>query len=147
MSTVFITQDIWPQLTKAVRDSRQSCAVAVAYFGKEANILLPLSMGITSEMEEEQLETINVWMEQQGLTRGLLAYDYAAAATGEQKTVFDLAWPNGIQEELSKPVAVLLNESTETIGIASKAGYRCFTGIDEFRHYVENDILAGGSHA
>lgn len=103
--------------------------------------------GITSEEEEEQLETINDWVEQQGLPRGLLAYDFADAATGEQKAVFDLAWPHGIQEELSQPVAVLLNESTETICIASQAGYRCFTGIEEFRRYVENDILAGGSHA
>lgn len=45
MSTVFITQDIWPQLTKAVRGSRQSCAVAVAYFGKGAGKLLPLTEG------------------------------------------------------------------------------------------------------
>jgi hypothetical protein len=56
----------------------------------------------------------------------------------------DLAWPSGIQEELSQPVAVLLNESNETIAIASQAGYRCFTDIEHFRRYVENDILAGG---
>ena len=102
--------------------------------------------GITSEEEEAQLESINDWMEYQGLPRGTVAYDFADAATGQQKAVFDLAWPNGIQEELSQPVVVLLNESTETIGIASQAGYRCFTGIDEFRHYVESDILAEGSH-
>ena len=102
--------------------------------------------GVTSEEEEEQLEAINDWMEEQGLPRGVLAYDFADAATGEQKAVFDLAWPNGIQEELSQPVAVLLNESAETIGIASQAGYRCFNGINEFRCYVENDILARGSH-
>jgi len=100
-----------------------------------------VSGGITSEEEEAQLEAINDWMEQQGLPRGALAYDFADAATGEQKAVFDLAWPNGIQEELSQPVAVLLNESTETIGIASQAGYRCFTGIEEFRGYVESEIL------
>jgi hypothetical protein len=101
---------------------------------------------ISSEEEEAQLESINDWMEQQGLPRGTLAYDFADAATGEQKAVFDLAWPNGIQEELSQPVVVLLNESTEMIGIASQAGYRCFTGADEFRRYVENNILAEGSH-
>ena len=42
MSTVFITQDIWPRLTKAVLGSQQSCAVAVAYFGAGAGRLLPL---------------------------------------------------------------------------------------------------------
>jgi hypothetical protein len=82
--------------------------------------------GITSEEEEEQLEALNDWMEEQGLPPGVLAYDFADAATGEQKSVFDLAWPNGIQEELSQPVAVLLNEDTETIAIASQAGYRYF---------------------
>jgi len=101
--------------------------------------------GITSEEEEKQLEAVNDWMDQQGLPLGTVAYDFADAATGEQKAVFDLAWPNGIQEELSQPVAVLLNESTETISIASQAGYRCFNSVEEFRRYVEHDILAGGS--
>jgi len=103
----------------------------------------PVGSGITSEQEEEQLEALNAWMDAQGLPCGVLAYDFADEATGEQKAVFDLAWPNGIQEELSQPVAVLLNESTETIAIASQAGYRCFTNADEFRHYVNAEILAG----
>ena len=101
-----------------------------------------VSGGIASEEEEEQLEALNDWMKAQGLSRGVLAYDFADAATGEQKAVFDLAWPNGIQAELSQPVAVLLNESTETIAIASQAGYRCFTTTDEFMRYVESEILA-----
>jgi hypothetical protein len=106
-------------------------------------VVTEASRGVTSEEEEDQLEAVNDWMEAQGLSRGRLAYDFADAATGVQKAVFDLAWPNGIQEELSQPVAVLLNESTETIGIASQAGYRCFTGIEEFRRYVDSEILAG----
>ncbi len=105
------------------------------------------SGGITSEDEEEQLEAINDWMEQEGLPRGALAYDHADAATGEQKAVFDLAWPNGVQEELSQPVAVLLNESAATIGIASQAGYRCFTSSEDFRRYVKHEILVGSPNA
>ncbi len=45
MSTRFISQDIWPQLTAAVRASRQACYVAVAYFGQGASRLLPLRKG------------------------------------------------------------------------------------------------------
>jgi hypothetical protein len=56
--------------------------------------------------------------------------------------VFDLAWPNGIQEELSQPVVILLNESTETLALASRAGFRCFTATQDFKDYVERDILA-----
>jgi hypothetical protein len=106
-------------------------------------VIAAASGGITSEEEEEQLEAVNDWMEAQGLPRGTMAYDFADAATGEQKAVFDLAWSNGIQEELSQPVAVLLNESSATLAIASQAGYRCFTSIDEFRRYVDSEILAG----
>jgi Protein of unknown function DUF262 len=97
--------------------------------------------GITTQEEEEQLEALNDWMEEQGLPPGVLAYDFADVDTGEQKAVFDLAWPNGIQEELSQPVAVLLNEGTDTIAIASHAGYRCFTTDSEFRRYVQAEIL------
>ncbi|MDZ4740149.1 MAG: DUF262 domain-containing protein [Alphaproteobacteria bacterium] len=103
---------------------------------------VPVLGGITSEEEEDQLESLNNWMEKQGLPAGMLAFDFADATTGEQKAVFDLAWPSGIQEELSHPVAVLLNEGTETIGIASQAGYRCFTSITEFQRYVRAEILA-----
>jgi hypothetical protein len=53
-----------------------------------------------------------------------------------------MAWPSGIQEELSQPVAVLLNESNETLAIASQAGFRCFTAIEQFQNYVETEILA-----
>lgn len=45
MSTAFISQDIWPQLKKAIRNCRQPCNVAVAYFGKGASKLLPLTEG------------------------------------------------------------------------------------------------------
>ena len=110
-----------------------------------APTLVAIAGGITSEAEEEQLEALNDWMEAYGVPRGVLSYDFADSATGEQKAVFDLAWPSGVQEELSQPVAVLLNEGSETIGIASQAGYRCFTSIEEFRRYVEHDILAGAS--
>ena len=78
--------------------------------------------GMASEEEEEQLEALNEWIEDQGLPRGMLAYDFADADTGEQKAVFDLAWPNGIQEELSQPVAVLLNESAGNDGHCQPGG-------------------------
>ena len=67
--------------------------------------------GVSDEEEEAQLEGLSDWMEAQGLPRGTISYDFADPDTGKQKAVFDLAWPSGIQEELSQPVAVLLNET------------------------------------
>jgi hypothetical protein len=98
--------------------------------------------GITSEAEEETLEELNNWIEAQGLPRGVLSYDFADSESGRQQAIFDLAWPTGIQEELSQPVAVLLNEPTEVLSLASQAGYRCFTEADDFRRYVQREILA-----
>lgn len=100
-----------------------------------------VSGGIADEEEEQQLEALNDWVEAQGLPRGELAFDFSDPDTGEQKAVFDLAWPNGLQEELSQPVAVLLNESAGTIAIASQAGFRCFTDVGEFQQYVMNEVV------
>ena len=80
-------------------------------------------------------------MKSLGLPQGVIAFDFADSGTGEQKAVFDLAWPVGIQAELSQPVAVLLNEEAETIAIASQGGYRCFTSAEDFKKYVETEIL------
>lgn len=100
---------------------------------------------ISSEAEEEELEGLNQWMEEEGLGAGELSFDYADADTGEQRAVFDLVWPAGIQEGLSEPVAVLLNEPAETIAIANQAGFRCFTSTRDFKRYVDEEILAGVS--
>jgi hypothetical protein len=106
-----------------------------------------VSGGIADEEEEQQLEALNAWVETQGLPPGELAFDFADPGTGEQKAVFDLAWPRGLQEELSEPVAVLLNESTETIAIASQAGFRCFTDVGEFKQYVSSEVVVEGETA
>jgi len=46
------------------------------------------------------------------------------------------------QPELSEPVAVLLNETDETVALASSAGFRCFTSAAAFKNYLQNHILA-----
>jgi hypothetical protein len=97
---------------------------------------------IASDGEEAELTALNEWIEAQGLPRGQMAYDCSDATTGEQRGVFDLAWPNGLQEGLSGPVAVLLNEGVEVLALASSAGFRCFSAIPAFKDYVLNDVLA-----
>lgn len=108
---------------------------------------LSVGGGVTGEEEEKELETLNDWVETQGLPRGLMSFDFADPATGEQRAVFDLAWPNGLQEELSQPVAVMLNEEASTIRIANEAGFRCFTDSASFRTYVESEVMAGAANA
>ena len=98
--------------------------------------------GVSDEQEEVQLEGLNAWVEAQGLPRGVFAYDLADPDTGAQKAVLDLAWPNGVQEELSQPVAVLLNEPADVLALASQAGFRFFTDVEQFKAYIEAEVLA-----
>ncbi len=45
MSTVFVSQKLWPELSKAVGRAKKHCGVAVAYFGAGASRFLPLERG------------------------------------------------------------------------------------------------------
>ncbi len=56
--------------------------------------------------------------------------------------IFDLAWPEGLGQGLSRPVALLLDEGPEIEEAANRAGFRFFTDIAEFRGYVRREILA-----
>ncbi len=103
---------------------------------------IPVGGGITSEVEEIEIQELNDWVESQGLARGIVSYDFTDPQSGEQRAVFDLAWPSGLQEELSQPVAVLLDEDTSTLKIAGESGFRCFTDTSSFRRYVKADVLA-----
>jgi hypothetical protein len=97
--------------------------------------------GITSEDEEAELVALSEWVEAQSLPHGILSYELTDPETGEQTAVFDLAWPEGLQEGLSQPVAVLLQEEAETLALASGAGFRCFTDTVTFQAYVRRDVL------
>lgn len=104
----------------------------------------PVLGGITSHEEEAELETLNAWVEAKGLPRGEISFDFTDPESGAQQAVFDLAWPQGIQEELSQPVAVLLNEPAEVIALASQGGFRCFTSVADFKRYVAREIVGEG---
>lgn len=45
MTTCFLSEGLWPELTRAIRRARGRCDVAVAYFGRGADRLVPLSAG------------------------------------------------------------------------------------------------------
>ena len=92
--------------------------------------------GITSENEERLLEDLSAWTVAQGFARGQIMHEVADDASGLPEAVLDLAWPSGLQAQLSEPVAVLIDESPEVLRVASRHGFRCFTSPDAFRRYV-----------
>jgi hypothetical protein len=81
-------------------------------------------------------------MTRQGLPAGEIAFESANAETGEAIAVLDLAWSKGIQEGYSQPVTLLLDEKPELESIVNQAGYRFFTNVESFKHYVQREILS-----
>lgn len=101
-----------------------------------------VSGGVGSEDEDKLIQDLNDWIVQRGLPDGEYMYELTDPQTGSALAVIDLAWPNGIQEGYSQPVALLIDEDQEVEEIVNRAGYLFFTDVTEFRSYVEREILA-----
>ena len=106
------------------------------------DVITAVPGGIVDEAEEELILKTNIWITEQGLPEGDFLYELVDEDSGELIAVLDLAWPTGIQTGYSDPVALLIDEELETLELASSAGFRCFTDIDSFRHYVHEEIMA-----
>ncbi len=75
-----------------------------------------------------------------GLPRPELDYEVIDPITGETLTTVDLAWPKGIQEEYSQPIALVLEASKDVITILNQVDYRFFTSIKALYQYLENQV-------
>jgi hypothetical protein len=98
--------------------------------------------GVVDDEEMQVLVGINDWIVARGLPDGELEHELVDEATGQLLAVFDLAWPNGLQEGLSQPVVLLIDEHAATEEAANQAGYRFFTDVEAFKEYVEEEVLA-----
>ncbi len=97
--------------------------------------------GIEDAEEEATLNAINEWVRQQGLPVGIIEHELSHPESGDPLAILDLAWPNGIQEGFSDPVALLLDEGPETLQVANDHGFRHFTSGEVFLRYVETEVM------
>ena len=97
--------------------------------------------GIADEEEEEVLDSINAWARDRGLSRGEKEYELLHPSTGNPIARLDLAWPEGLQEGLSRPVAILLSEVDEVLKIAAEQNYLIFEEPDRFKAYAAETAL------
>lgn len=104
--------------------------------------LVSVAANAPLEDEEQIILDCAEWVTEQGLPMGEMLYELTSPDTGEPLAVFDLAWPDGLQEGLSQPVALLLNEAEAMERLANAAGFRYFTSVDAFYDYVRREILA-----
>lgn len=90
---------------------------------------------VSLSSEEQALDDINSWVQQQGLPAGQIMYELVT------DMLLDLAWSNGLQEGKSQPVALIFEKDNQIEAAANSAGYRYFTSIDSFKNYVTHEIL------
>ena len=81
-------------------------------------------------------------MSRRGLTPGELGYElHDTSLLTRAGATIDLAWPSGLPEGRSRPVALLLNESAEMYRTVSQAGFDCHTSVEAFKQYVDGEIV------
>ena len=97
-----------------------------------------LAPNVLDEEEENQLADIANWMEENGLNSG--ERNYVIDDNGND-VILDLAWPDGVQTGLSKPLALLLNESEEVYAAANRCGYTYLTNLQDFKEYVKANYM------
>jgi hypothetical protein len=97
---------------------------------------------LSSEDDDRLLLEANIWVAEQGLPEGEFEFQLVDEETGEFLAILDLAWPNGLQEGYSQPVALLIDEDPETKRMASQAGFRFYTDVSSLKQYVRGQILS-----
>jgi hypothetical protein len=102
----------------------------------------PMLPGSADAEELQRIQECNEWVIAQGLPRGEALFELVNPETGAPLAVIDLAWPRGLQEGLTQPVALVINEGAEVEELLNRAGYRFFTDAVELCAYVEREILA-----
>lgn len=95
----------------------------------------------TEDGEERLVAECRAWVSAHGLADGIENFELVDEATGEALAILDLAWPGGVQAELTEPVALLLNEPPDVQRVAAERGFRFFTSVDALKSYVSTEVL------
>lgn len=95
---------------------------------------------VTTDYEEDEpeLQRISRLASELGLAEPELHYEIVDSESGEMLAFADLAWPEGVQPELSEPVAFLLEPDQEMEERLNELGYRFFTEIEKLVWYLED---------
>jgi len=93
-----------------------------------------------ADEEEEMLLQCAIWVEEQGLPAAEIQYELCDES-GNVLAVLDLAWPEGMQRGLSKPVALILDGDKDTEKVLNQRGFLYFKSVEDLKKYVQGEIL------
>ena len=89
--------------------------------------------------EDERLLELSYWMEENGLSGGEINYELQL--NDKESIIIDFAWPDGIQNNLSEPVAIMIDEENTNISRVNLQKYRVFEDIESFKNYIKSNYL------
>lgn len=93
-----------------------------------------------ADEEEDLLLECALWVEKQGVPSAKIEYELCDE-DGNVLAVLDLAWPEGMQQGLSKPVALILDGDKEAEKILNQKGFLYFKTVEDLKKYVQAEII------
>jgi len=85
----------------------------------------------------DEVGELLAWVSKRGLPQPELHFEVCDPRSGEPLTIVDMAWPSGVQEGLSEPVALLLEPDKAAERALNRVGYRYFDTVAGLRDYLE----------
>lgn len=113
--------------------------------GKLAQPSAPVTkMSVTEPEDDEEavIEELVSWLKNEGFAPGIKDYSAVIGYAGTP-IIIDVAWPDGLQEGFTEPVALMINEEPGDIYRVNAVGYRVFTRADDLKNYVYTKYGAG----
>ncbi|HEU5376329.1 MAG TPA: DUF262 domain-containing protein, partial [Ktedonobacteraceae bacterium] len=93
--------------------------------------------------EEDELQDLLSWANANGFAKPELNFEVNDPNTGEVLTIVNAAWPKGLQEDYSQPIALILDVDDQKAAILNQSGYRFFTSIEMIRGYLKEQNDSG----
>lgn len=108
-----------------------------------ATVLSTPSIALVTEngAEKVEIKELLTWLEERKLPKPELDFELCEPDSTDVLTIVDAAWPKGLQEGYSPPVAVVLEESEDAEIWANLLGYRLFTNLPLLYRYIEKEII------
>jgi hypothetical protein len=110
--------------------------------------LAPVAVATDSgaKNETQAIAELQEWLTENLFHPGKIDVEIPASSD-HPSAVLDIAWPSGVQPELTEPVALLIDEPVEVWNAATAYGYRIFISAQAFRDYCQALLLTAGASA
>ena len=97
--------------------------------------------------EDDELQSLVSWAITSGFPKPELNFEVYDLNTAEVLNIVNAAWPKGLQEGYSQPIALILDVDDQKVAMLNQAGYRFFTSIEAIRRYLKQQLDNGTKQA